>query len=199
MSQIDEDRLERVLQILKGYGLGDLYSGWQSNPGDKNAYHNNQHQAIVALHAHRLGTQHLDKFSGLTRALFVAGLFHDFDHTGNPRLPDSANIERAIVGWRNEVAGVRTFTGHITPSVESFIRSTVHNFDLETIPVGETREAARIIRECDYAYLLEPDKNVWVPRLSEETGRIITREVNDAFLSSLEFRYLEVTKEMFSL
>lgn len=192
LTDLEEDRLQQVQRRLDIYGLSNLYSRWRDeNTGDENPYHNNQHQAIMALHAHRLSTIHLKPESVLVKTLFLAALYHDYNHTGDPTLPDSRNIERARDAWHNHA--LRLGLGiYQDDAVDDFIGVTEHDYDPSTIYDKEVCKAATILRECDYAYDLEPDREEWLRRLSEELRRPITDSSTRAFLKKLPFKYLEI-------
>ena len=74
-----------------------------NNPSANLPYHNNQHQFLVALTTWRLvsvGKWNIPMYDigdlpFYAKDLFVAALFHDYNHTGG-REDDSANIMRAL-------------------------------------------------------------------------------------------------------
>lgn len=93
-----------------------------NNPSGKLPYHCNVHQYLVAVGAYRLlhvSANRVDKREAAE--LFVAGLFHDYNHSGGV-LPDDQNIERAIEGFQQYAPQMPS---HLSEAaIISLIRST---------------------------------------------------------------------------
>jgi len=186
VSEVDRGRLLRVETQLRNYGLRELYNAWLSeNSGAKNPYHGQQHLAVVGLHAHRLATK-IFKHSNMAPSLLIAGLYHDYNHTGDPSVPDSVNIARAVAAWRKHAPlyGAEVLMGTVTELIEA----TEHSAMASTI-------AQQIIRECDYSYELEPDRLFWHQALTRELGILVTPDSTKAYLATMKFQYLELPIE----
>jgi len=183
MSSVEQHRLEVVEQTLALYDLAELYRPWlERNVSSELSYHGQQHLAVVAIHAHRLAEEYLES-SDEALYLFLAGLYHDYNHTGDASAHDSKNILKALEAWR-AVAHEFSLLEMLKP-VAKLIMATEH--DSTPATVAET-----IIREADYAYVLEPDKELWYDRLTIELGVPVTEESTNSYLSKLKFRYLAV-------
>lgn len=188
MNSLDQCRHKELKELLELYELGFMYDLWEKNPGNGNAYHNNDHQAIVALTAYRLAThESLDLPRRLEIALLFAGMFHDFDHTGDPSLPDSVNIERALKAWDKH----SPFTGSPHQLVKTLISATHEDFVTAGISDLQLQYACEVIKEADFGYLAEPDRNLWFRKLAEELKQSVTEESTREFLASRKFRYLK--------
>lgn len=121
----------------------------ESNPSGDLPYHCTFHCVTVAVTAFNLysaiGKRTRGRQSAITdnaRQLFVAGLFHDFNHSGG-KLADWENIERAIRGWQNSFADDTTRFG--VGRVEEIIQAT--EFPWKEIPFRHTHN---IIRDADF-------------------------------------------------
>jgi hypothetical protein len=185
VASVDQRRLQAVEQALTLYGLEKLYPIWlERNTGVSNSYHGQQHLAVVALHAHRLATEYLTTAREAVE-LLLSGLYHDYDHTGDPTIPDAKNVAQAVTAW--ESVAVELQLDDLLAPVARLIEVTEHSAKPLTIQES-------ILRESDYAYVLEPDLEAWYKRLSDELGIMVTDESTRDYLSKLELRYLEVPK-----
>lgn len=195
MNELEILRHQRLNSILNDYMLEELYLPWLKNPGNKNPYHNNDHQLIVALTAYDLGRSAGFRFPEKHKiGLLLAGMFHDFDHTGDPEITDSVNIERALEGWRKTRLewGTQVLASpELSEVVETLIQATHADFSLDMNDLT-LRYACEIIREADYGYLNEPDRDLWFKRLSDETRQEITLESTREHLKGKTFRYMRV-------
>lgn len=187
MTVIDDRRLHNVEQTLAVYDLHALYPYWlEYNSGEDNSYHGQQHLAVVGLHAHRLAEKHLDT-SEEALALLLAGLYHDYDHTADIRVNDKVNIRLALTAW--ETIAIEFGFGDLKDQVSRLISVTEHSAKAST-------PDEFIIREADYSYELEPDRELWYELLSKELKQPITAESTREYLGALEFRYLELPKTL---
>lgn len=76
------------------------------NPSSRLPYHNNDHCYNVAVDAFDLGKEYIGSGKVSLRMLqhiLVAGLFHDYDHTGYSH-PDKLNIDNAVMFIRSQTA-----------------------------------------------------------------------------------------------
>jgi hypothetical protein len=104
-------------------------------------YHNTEHCSLVALHALNYARNETTLADKLTIAL--AGIFHDFDHSGRPlsKVSDSENISAAIRGLYLFEKSMDPFSSGTLPEMlfkttEDIIRSTeVVMDDVVTFPV----------------------------------------------------------------
>lgn len=117
------------------------------------------------------------------RALLIAAIFHDFDHTGEA-VADEVNIDRAIAALRH----------HILPEdrpyldlIESHIRITEYP---HKVPHGELSLTQQILRDADMADALSSG---WIQHvilgLSKELNieRLEMLGKEEEFLSKLHF------------
>jgi hypothetical protein len=148
-----------------------------ANPGRHLPYHNTQHLLVVAVNSVRAAAD-----EGLTddgmRTLFLAGLYHDWNHTGTA--DESKNIPAALEGFLEA-------SDSFSPKIRSSDRLTV----CELIAVTDSRheitkpltDAERIIRDADLSQWAEPDYEVFLHGLSEEFGAEVTVESTKDFLT----------------
>lgn len=92
------------------------------NPSGKLPYHCNVHQYLVAVGAYRLlhvNAPRVDKREAAE--LFVAGLFHDYNHSGGTE-SDDINIQRAVDAF---IEFTPQLPPHLSePAIIALIRST---------------------------------------------------------------------------
>ncbi|MBV8807817.1 MAG: hypothetical protein JO033_04010 [Acidobacteriaceae bacterium] len=115
------------------------------------------------------------------RNLFIAAVFHDFDHLGRPG-PDQLNIDRAIAGLRMHIAPEDV--PHLA-TIEALIQSTHYPY---TVASESLHLAARIIRDADAGQTLNA---AWIQQvifgLAAELGKtpLEVLEMQEPFLSNL--------------
>lgn len=112
---------------LLGTSSSELINAWDKNPGAKNPYHNNLHQALVTIVAAFLSSYALqDKtipaltWENINKTpsgsfdydLVVACAFHDYNHSAGKQ-SDNRNILRAILGLTSFVE-----IGYITDIIQ---------------------------------------------------------------------------------
>src|ERR1700730_2533693 len=121
------------------------------------------------------------------RALLIAALFHDFDHTGRPHReedPDGINIEIAISGLRRYLASEDRA---LMPGIETLIEATHFPYGVDSQKLDLL---GKIIRDADLAQALSP---VWIQQLviglAREAGvsPLAMLKVQSSFLTSLRF------------
>lgn len=148
-----------------------------ANPAKSLPYHNTQHLLVVAVNSVRAAAD-----EGLTndelRTLFLAGLYHDWNHTGTA--DESRNIPAALEGFLEA-------SDSFSPKIRSSDRLTV----CELITVTDSRyditkplsPAERIIRDADLSQWAEPDYELFLKGLSAEFNTEVTVESTREFLA----------------
>lgn len=172
LMKVNEDRVKEVERILDVLGLDrdHLYYVMYDNPSRDLPYHNSQHLLTVAKNCYEGGVvEGLD--NTILRLLVLAGLYHDWDHSGDSTVNDIVNIKRSIVGLR-KCMRVERWNAYIDfekdeKTVASLILATqtpVPNyFKPERAPLPY-----KIIRDADSLQVTEPDTALWVYGLEEE-------------------------------
>ena len=163
-SRLEEQGLP-VQEIL------DLSNG---NPAAFLPYHNNEHNYVFAVNAYDIG-----KSSGLNnwqlKHLLVAGIFHDYDHTGGTK-PDVNNILRALKFIHAEH---RVFTkmGLAPYYLRQLIQAT-QNPPRVTYSFPE-----KIMRDADFMGWCEPETRHMMLGLSAELGVPVNIKSTKKFLN----------------
>jgi 5'-deoxynucleotidase YfbR-like HD superfamily hydrolase len=129
----------------------DLYDLWlyvsENNPSEGAPYHNTSHMLYMAWLADEFFQAHSSEAQSTCneRAMIVAALFHDFDHSGGNE-PDSVNIDRAVAAWHTAYEKLQP--KYMDPRlVEMFIRVTQYPY------VGEAKTLeAKCLRDADLLY-----------------------------------------------
>ena len=122
------------------------------------------------------------------RALLIAALFHDFDHTGRPHRgdedPDGINIEIAISGLRRYLT---SDDRALMPEIEALIEATHFPYKADSQKLDLL---GKIIRDADLVQALSP---VWIQQvvigLAREAGvsPLAMLKAQSSFLTSLRF------------
>lgn len=153
---VDELMFMRELDAL------GLRSVWRfilaRNPSGGLPYHGNRHLLHVARQALTLQTQQQGHSPLRRRVLGLAGLFHDFNHSGG-ELTDQENIEQAIAGFHEFLAedslvfNRREDRESIIVNVERLIRITEYPYTKTPVTFLE-----KCLRDADLlALLAAPD------------------------------------------
>lgn len=159
-----------------------------TNPSKNLPYHNNNHLIDVAYDANLIGSLH-GLTATLRRTLFVAGLFHDFNHTGIAK-PDQNNINLAIASLvQNEQLVEKERLDMET--LQSFIQTTCTDNNLAHLtPAG-------FICDADLLAWCYRDPNAQCLALSTEQGVVNTIESSTNFFANISF-YSSAVSELFS-
>lgn len=134
----------------------------EHNPSKDLPYHSNMHQILVAVMAHRLYTMspHIltdDDESETLPALFLAGLFHDYNHSGGTE-PDSSNIQRALEGLAAAVdelspkypdlgQTVSPISNRLYEKTKAFIQAT--EWPWKPFPLDNSTRGFEYLRDAD--------------------------------------------------
>jgi len=166
--------------MLMAYELGLEAYFWhvlKGNPAKTLPYHSNQHLFTVALNgALSAKDENLDFHT--VKNLFIAGLYHDWNHTGTS--DEGKNIPAALAGFRNAMKIPTLQLGKAEVwDVERLISATDSRRD-KSIPLLADE---RIIRDADLSQWAEPDYEAFLEGLSEEFGTDVTAETTKQFLS----------------
>lgn len=136
-----------------------------------NHYHNIRHCESVAKVAVFYSME-----TGLERndlvALGLAGLFHDFDHSGEPLdiFPDRENIKRALQGFQN-YSNTHFLKADLSRTVSRIIANTeVQKIDGQIQFQEPTGELGMPIRDADVTQLLFSEGREMQEGLAQEMG-----------------------------
>jgi hypothetical protein len=132
----------------------------------QNPYHNFRHLGHVMWLCYRACEYYADKLTMRERrALLIAALLHDFDHTGKS-VPDSENIARAVMGL---VENLLPEDQDIFFEIVRIIKATEYPY---TVPESDLNLPCMIIRDADMSQSFSV---AWIQQtifgLSEEWGK----------------------------
>lgn len=174
------DRTTMVAIKLRELGLnpGHLIVITEVNPSRSLPYHNSHHCLSVALNAEEGA-----RFTGLgiedRRTLFIAGLYHDFNHSGGAN-PDSVNVADAAAHMKAWCRLLEDFTEGQLESIHTTILSTRWPYD--EVP-GETTMVEDILCDADLMQWTEPDTKDFMEGLGAEKNEVITLADTRKFLT----------------
>jgi hypothetical protein len=179
MADAQATRVAKVHAILDELGLNPAHiqAVTMENPSASLPYHNAGHCCTVALHCHDGANAHkigVEK----TRLLFLAGLYHDFNHSAG-RYSDSVNIANAIAGavhWCNKL---ESFGGREIDAIAENIKATIYPGHLFK---GKRNISQSIICDADHMQYLEPDAESFIAGIGTETGLKIDAVSTGQFL-----------------
>lgn len=149
--------------IAKQLGLSPFLTWMQeNNPAADLPYHNSMHQILVAVMAHRLYTMSQQHYlapldDSTLPALFLAGLFHDFNHSGGVET-DDINIRRALDGLAAAVVDltdtskpfdqvVVSIPSEIYKKAKCFIQAT--EWPWKPFPLDDSTRGFDYLRDAD--------------------------------------------------
>ena len=147
-------------------------------------YHNFRHMLHVLWLCYQAAAFYGPKLTGREcRHLFIAALFHDFDHSGLAG-NDDLNVERSVRAMKKHLLPFDAgYVGHI----EQIIRATEYP---HTVPSADLPLVCQIIRDADLAQALSP---AWIQHvvfgLAAEWGKkpIEVLGMQAAFHRNLKF------------
>jgi hypothetical protein len=152
------------------------------NPSLNLPYHNNDHCYNVAVDAFDLGKMFPEMDERSLRHLLVAGLFHDYAHTGYSH-PDNLNIaaaEQYVFSIAPHLKAMGLNVGRII----RLIRATEN----PSPPNRKYSLDEKIIRDADLmGWCQEENHEKFLLGLSIEFEAPVTRESTKQFLSSTKF------------
>lgn len=153
------------------------------NPSANAPYHNAGHSCTVALNC-LSGATHYALPQKDMRLIFLAGLYHDYDHTQG-ECTDDVNIARAIRGMRYWCRELDGMDEQSIVSMENMIRATIVPASLFT---SERSLCQSIICDADHMQYLEPDAKTFMAGLEKEMGIPVTDDSTSIFLSQYKAR-----------
>lgn len=184
-----------------------VFTIMKNNPSCDLAYHNSNHCINVGIMAKDLAKSENPNISlHLLRAVFLAGIFHDFAHTGDATLADSENITKAvkfaenttelfsesISDFRVVIALVLATEQQSNPRTlnETLILAGFNENEIDVFSSFET--LAHAIQDADYMEYFLPDGSNFENRVKEYQdevgGGIITLEGTVKYLSMVNFK-----------
>ena len=159
-----------------------LLSYLDGNPSFNLPYHNNDHCYNVAADAYDLGKEYRELTLDDLRHLLVAGLFHDYAHTGYSH-PDSMNITAAVHFIQTVERGL-TGMGLEPEEVIRLIRATEN----PAPPGVGYRLDEKVMRDADLlGWCRESNREKFLHGLSIELEEPVTQDSTRKFLSSTKF------------
>lgn len=170
----------RLLEV--GLPVEELLTLSDGNPSAGLPYHNNDHCYNVAVDAYDLGKEFPELSENTLRHLLVAGLFHDYSHTGYSH-PDILNIAAALQ-FIEDISPKLSNMGLSPMRIADLIYSTVN----PATPGSITRLEQMIIRDADLlGWCQEENHDKFLEGLTIEFEEPVTRESTKKFLSSTKF------------
>lgn len=140
-----------------------------------NPYHNLKHCALVATVAVFYGQEDFLEEWAL-EILALAGIFHDFNHSGQPLriIPDSENIQNAISGFR-QFAEENKYSSKLSRQMIEFVCDTIASTEVKLVDNAIQFQPnpsllARYIRDADVTQLLFVEGQALQFGLSKEMG-----------------------------
>lgn len=174
-------RMEKTTQALARLGLnpGHVHVICKENPSAALPYHNAGHCCTVGLNcvdgAINNGMSPED-----TSNLFLAGLYHDYDHSGG-KCTDDINIARAIKGMSYWCSKLEGYDAERISKIANIISATIWPANLFE---GARDLSQSIICDADHMQYLEPDAMSFVDGIGTETGQLTTVPSTLQFLAS---------------
>jgi hypothetical protein len=152
------------------------------NPSLNLPYHNNDHCYNVAVDAYDLGKEFPEINENSLKHLLVAGLFHDYAHTGYSH-PDNLNIAAALQFVRKIGPELKTM-GLNVATIIRLIKATEN----PSPPNSKYSLDEKIMRDADLlGWCQEENHEKFLLGLSIEFEEPVTRESTKKFLASTEF------------
>lgn len=147
------------------------------NPSRSLPYHGYQHLLTVAIACFKSGEYYFGNNVKQIRPLFLAGLYHDWDHSGN-KYADSINVARAIVGMTKAMEELETLDNSTISEIASLIAIT--EFPIRRFPITQSE---KIIIDADKMQWVESDFERWSTGLGQELNIEISWESTRKFLN----------------
>lgn len=147
-----EEQFPNIYKSFDSLNLGLAY-GYvlKNNPSNNLPYHNFGHLEKVAYYAY-LGAIAENLPPAVIRDICLAGLFHDFNHSGG-KLKDSENVALAKAGYEQYVKDINdTDTNPIF--VKFLIDITEYPYTVET---SKLTIQQKILRDADMIFSLNSD------------------------------------------
>ena len=174
LSVYDTLRIEKVKETLAILELNSLHLNTVLNEVTNSSanfpYHNAQHSFTVALNTVKINSYyHSAKNHSSHKLLFLAGLYHDFSHSGGKN-SDLVNVCIAAAKTVELLAILEPeLTNDDVNCVVKYILATEHPAHHEPTSIGE-----KIIRDSDLLQWCEPDIDIWLAGLAEELKEPVT-------------------------
>jgi hypothetical protein len=158
------------------------------NPAAFFPYHNNEHCLLFAVNAYSIG-KNLKLNSYELKHLLVAGIFHDFDHTGGST-PDVNNILRAL----KFIHAKHDFfvNAGLTPFYLRQLIQATQNPPRDMYTVSE-----HIMRDADLLGWCEPETSHMRHGLSTELGIPVTIRSTKSFLNNAFIHTKQARNKLF--
>ena len=120
-----------------------------TNNANHNPYHNFDHNLHVANLTYKL-TKHVSVTDNEKKNLIIAGLFHDYNHSGGVHKDDALNIKYAIIGFNEFYNHNETlFNNGDKKEIITLIYSTKYPIDNDKLIITPS---IKIIRDADMLY-----------------------------------------------
>lgn len=173
------DRTALVAEKLGELGLnpGHLIVVTEVNPSRHLPYHNSHHCLSVGLNALE-GARVAGLGLEAQRSLFIAGLYHDFNHSGGAK-DDNANVADAAA---HMIAWCRLLEDFSDSQIESIRRAISSTCWPPENYTGERTLAENILCDADMLQWTEEDTEEFMRGLGIEKGIIVNWEDTRIFL-----------------
>lgn len=179
MNDFQATRIAKVNAVLKQLNLNVHHTHVISheNPSASLPYHNAGHCCTVALNCYEGAVRH-ELNHEKTRLLFIAGLYHDYNHSAG-KYSDYVNIANAISGAVHWCSQLESFSGREMDVIADNIRATVYPGVLFK---GQRNLCQSIICDADHMQYLEPDAESFMEGIGSETGKPVDAVSTGQFL-----------------
>lgn len=167
------------LALLSEVGLSETIVDFvDSNPSRNLPYHNNTHNFMVGANAYQFGEKLKFTVRDLQHVL-VAGLFHDYAHTGGTD-PDWVNVEKAVSYVESISTELKSY-GLSSSYLISLIWGTCNPDE------GEYTVQQQVLRDADLMGWIDQTPQELMEGLSKEIGVPVTAESTTQFLKTRKF------------
>lgn len=178
---------QRLTELLNKVHLPvEPFRSWlNKNPSGSLPYHGNNHLIEVAENGFLLSSL-LGLSEQATRNIVVAGLLHDYDHTGNSATSDAVNITRAVNYAKSVTEPLEDLNIQIK-GVQDLIKATLH-----PAPKKPGSLNGMVIKDADMLFWINPETTVAemiakMEALTTETGKPVTVESTREFVKGYRF------------
>jgi len=181
LTKSEQKRVNLVKDVLSTLKLNPahLYNVLFNNPSKAAPYHNTQHLLTVAIYSYKGGLHYRLPQQDL-RVIFLAALYHDWDHTASDA-DDSINIQRALIGTADIFRFESSLNEEDIETIHSLIQASLYP---HVNPVTILEE---ILQDADLLQYCEEDSIVFIEGIGKELNMVSTLDTTKAFLKGNKF------------
>ncbi len=182
MSKSSLERIKKVTQILEELKLNPehLNKVLVSNPSKELPYHNSQHLLTVAINSYE-GAKHYSLTDSETRTLFLAALYHDWNHTGSDT-EDIVNINKALRITKDPIFVTdKLLNNKDIDKIQTLIKASEYPHK-KVYTISE-----KILQDADMFQYLEKDSQIFIEGIGKELNFVSTQKTTTQFLKNTHF------------